>query len=614
MKRLALIALILSLASLTHAQGGSIGSNASTLINNTGRPVAGASVAVCQPLATTAASLTSTIATFTMASNPVTAGFVSGMVVEIAGFTGADTYFNNGSIVGSVITNGVPIISVTSTKVIVGPIVHADGTASSNGTLLQMGNSTTSCAGLAAVYTDPTDATLATNPFTTDGFGNWQVYGPPATYYVQFYGASIFTTLKIIVPGGGTSSACITTGGISYENGTPNTLTCGATLTQGGIEAANLFEGNPTSSFDAFMQAYFTNGGGGSLAFNIFNGLETTLSTSNPSVTLGIRHQNLIDNNPRGLQVITEGVGPTSTNGNAVAVYGETYVNIPSPQTISGFGNLSTGVGGYGEFSGTGTLSGFLDQPALTGVVGEANNDSTGTIANIAAITASVGGNNFGGTVHNSYGVYALDQSGIGDTFNADFYATTQITLTGSNYAFYNATGKSHFNVVEVTGTLTASSPVINGTPTGTGIPTLTLKSGSGGGNYTGTNTTYVLPDASNLCSAITIPSGWKLLVSASGDFSQTTSIAGVQIALTDTGTTCIGGGITPLAGSERVYDCAPAGSFCQFQTQALFTGDGAAHSISLMIKTGNIADAWNIGNSSSTRAPSMSYTLMPSN
>lgn len=144
---------------------------------------------------------------------------------------------------------------------------------------------------------------------------------------------------------------------------------------------------------------------------------------------------------------------------------------------------------------------------------------------------------------------------------------------------------------------------------------TLTLKTGSGGGNYTGTNTALAAVDTTNLCAVITVPTGWKLLISASGVGQQNTAAAGVSIALADAGATCASGGITALNGSQRDFVPPAITTNDQpFHTQALITGDGNPHSIALMVKTANAADAWVLVNSSAVSSPSISYTLMPSN
>src|ERR1700680_3125669 len=79
------------------AQGG----RTDNVVWRAGMGIGGVQVAVCQPLATTAASVTANLATFTMASNPQTAGFAIGGQILVAGFTGGDTYYNAGTISSS---------------------------------------------------------------------------------------------------------------------------------------------------------------------------------------------------------------------------------------------------------------------------------------------------------------------------------------------------------------------------------------------------------------------------------------------------------------------------------------------------------------------------------
>jgi len=163
--------------------------------------------------------------------------------------------------------------------------------------------------------------------------------------------------------------------------------------------------------------------------------------------------------------------------------------------------------------------------------------------------------------------------------------------------------------------TPTITSPVVNGTPSGTGITTTVFRGGSGSANYTGTNTTYASVDTSNLCTTLTVPIGWKLSVVASGILESNTAATSQDVALADAGTTCSGGGTTPLGATERILTPPAAGTFDEsFTTQYVLTGDGAAHSITLIAKTSNAADSWGIQNSSGTAEPSIIFTLMPSN
>ena len=198
------------------------GSRTDNVVWRAGMGIGGVDVAICQPLATTGASVTANLATFTMSSNPQTAGFVAGMTIQVAGFTGADTYLNAGSLAtpSFQITGGYQILVVNSTSVIVA-LTHANAVASSNGTILQQGNSTTSCAGLSPLYTDFTLSTPSGNPVISDGFGNFGFWAAPGQYYTQYYSPTVTTTLRpVSVPG---------VGGLSFVASLPALCTPGTT-------------------------------------------------------------------------------------------------------------------------------------------------------------------------------------------------------------------------------------------------------------------------------------------------------------------------------------------------------------------------------------------------
>jgi hypothetical protein len=205
MKHLLQLLALVCLPALAFGQGGNIGSSSSPVINSLGRALPGVNISICAPLATTGASVTSNLAVLTMSSNPVTAGFVAGMTIQVAGFTGGDTYFNGGTFSNATgITSGFTILSVTSSTITYS-LTHANGSASSNGTVLQEGNTTTGCGGLSSIFSDPALATSITQPLVSDGFGNWNSFAAPGVYYGQFYGAGITTTMRIfavsITPG-----------------------------------------------------------------------------------------------------------------------------------------------------------------------------------------------------------------------------------------------------------------------------------------------------------------------------------------------------------------------------------------------------------------------------
>jgi hypothetical protein len=187
-------------ANATHAQSGALGSASSPVANAFGRPMAGVNVSICQPLATTAAQVISNTAVLTMAGNPLTVGFAVGMMIQVSGFSGADTYFNGGTFTnGTGIAGGYTILAVTSATITYS-LTHANASASSNGTVLQQGNATTGCAGLSAIYSDPGMTQPITQPPVSDALGNWNAFAPSGQlYYVQFYGPGVTTSIRWMV-------------------------------------------------------------------------------------------------------------------------------------------------------------------------------------------------------------------------------------------------------------------------------------------------------------------------------------------------------------------------------------------------------------------------------
>lgn len=180
----------------------------------------------------------------------------------------------------------------------------------------------------------------------------------------------------------------------------------------------------------------------------------------------------------------------------------------------------------------------------------------------------------------------------------------------GTALATSNQTGTG--NLVLATSptiaTPTITSPVINGNPSGTGIPTFTLKKGSGSGDYASASTTYVRVDTSNLVYTVTIPTGWKLLIHASGTSITATSAVQHLVALAD--------GSADNSGIlvERAV-ISPGTSFgVGFSLGWVISGDGASHTINLQYRTTNASDSVTISNSTATLLPTMTFMLSPSN
>ncbi|HLW79303.1 MAG TPA: hypothetical protein VKU44_06855 [Terriglobia bacterium] len=134
-------------------------------------------------------------------------------------------------------------------------------------------------------------------------------------------------------------------------------------------------------------------------------------------------------------------------------------------------------------------------------------------------------------------------------------------------------------------------------------FPTTTLKKGTGGGAYSTTSTSYVDIDATNLAYTVTIPTGWKLIVSASGFGFSSTAAANIFVSLFDSATLV-----------ETSFTPANTTSNGPWALNWVIAGNGASHTVKLQFKTGAAADAANIANSSSTQIPTMVCQLVRSN
>jgi hypothetical protein len=161
--------------------------------------------------------------------------------------------------------------------------------------------------------------------------------------------------------------------------------------------------------------------------------------------------------------------------------------------------------------------------------------------------------------------------------------ATVSLACTGSDT-------NCNLNLVSKgTGTVQANGVSVSA------APTITLKKGTGLGNYTTTSATYVDMDSTNLALTVIVPVGQKVLISVTATKIVTASNDG-QMAITD--------GATLLAETQSA---TVVGS----QTEPLiyaFTGDGASHTFKIRFKsnTGTITYA----NDTVTHTPVMTFWM----
>jgi len=225
-RRLTLLFLFFSFPTIAKAQNVPF---SDIVLSASGRPIGGASVSVCNSpgLQTTAASVTSNLAILTFASSPIAAGFAVSMTLQVSGFTGADTYFDGGTITNGTITGGFTILAVTSTTITYG-VTHANASATSNGFAFQQGNSSMPCAPLASITSDQAGAQPITQPgLSADGLGNYSFYAPSGPYIVQYNGASVTPRVRPIAVPVSTANNNAFTGSDSFSQPIISTVAIG---------------------------------------------------------------------------------------------------------------------------------------------------------------------------------------------------------------------------------------------------------------------------------------------------------------------------------------------------------------------------------------------------
>ncbi len=147
-------------------------------------------------LLTTAANVSGNVATLTMASNPLTAGFVNGRTIQVLNFTGSDTYFNG----------TFTLTNVTSTQLVYA-LTHANSSASTNGGAVQNPTSSSGCAPTTTVYSDQALTVPIVQPFADDGRGNTTFYAAAGNYWIAYSASGLnlvpmnYLTLLPSMPG-----------------------------------------------------------------------------------------------------------------------------------------------------------------------------------------------------------------------------------------------------------------------------------------------------------------------------------------------------------------------------------------------------------------------------
>lgn len=414
-KLLSLLFVSLLFPTLSRAQGARITADPIAL-SGSGRPVGGANVAVCAPLATTAAVGNGTLLTFTMASNPITAGFASGGTLLVAGFTAGDTALNAGTISGNVITGGYTVITVSSTSIVVASSLVI--TAATNGTILQMGTSTIPCGALATLYTDASLATTTTNPIRTDGLGNYGAGIVGGTYYTQIYGSGITTSIRQFVTGSGSGlGGTIATGQIAFATA-PNTIGGDADFLW---DTTNKFftVGPPTASFDPLVQPSLDTG------FSEFRAIGTMGGRINVA---NVDMQ--VDPSTAGGGFWNIDLEMFTVNTANAALSGDLAGGVSSI-TAAGTGNVTNATGIGDNIGASPYFSGFQAAAYLEGAGAH--------LTNLTGLQQQSYLDSVGGSVWDAYGVFSsVDMTQPGTATNIQNYISeTPIIVGGSTVTNY---------------------------------------------------------------------------------------------------------------------------------------------------------------------------------
>lgn len=176
-------------------------------------------------------------------------------------------------------------------------------------------------------------------------------------------------------------------------------------------------------------------------------------------------------------------------------------------------------------------------------------------------------------------------------------------TIPGSSgVGTINAGTTGQLAVYPGNGTTVGGQSVINSTQNGV---TMTLKSGDGVTGYSTTSGSLVDVDATNLSYTVTIPTGYKLHITA------TASVVGTaggtnetDLAITDISTATV---LNQMSENPGV-----TGGSTPFCLTGLVTGDGASHTIRMQFSCTNSSGV-SIINGSNNRIPHMTFMLMPS-
>lgn len=136
---------------------------------------------------------------------------------------------------------------------------------------------------------------------------------------------------------------------------------------------------------------------------------------------------------------------------------------------------------------------------------------------------------------------------------------------------------------------------------------TMVQKKGDGSTTYNTTSGSLVNVDATNLSYTVTVPSGYKLFITATGSYLGTAGGTNDNlVAITDTSTSTI---LNQLQNNPAV-----TGGATPITLTAILTGDGNSHTINLQFASSNSSGVGIINSTGLSQFPIMTFLLMPSN
>lgn len=450
---------------------------------------------------------------------------------------------------------------VVSTTIVEGSFPSATVSVFNQGTLV-----------LSSIFGD-NGVTPKANPFTAASDGSWFFYAANGRYDIALSATGLSRTLGDILLDDPANNQAF--GGNVTIAGTLS-VTGTTTLANTNLGAANILGVSTIKQVSAVTALGITD-------------------------NLGISHFFIAGTNPyTNTFVQGNGAGVVFLGSAAKASVADTTGSVTSDGSIS-------------LFTTTHTLAGLLQNDTAGGLTLTSNAGHVLQWSNAGTLFLGNAGDKglligfFGATS----GTITLQPAAVAGNTNLILPGTnTSDTLVAAAFAqtLTNKTLTSPTITGAAITTATITSPTINGTPTGTGIPTTTLKSGTGAGNYTSASTTYVRVDSTNLAYTVTIPAGWKLLVHASGAAFTATGAVVLSVALADGSADNTG---ILIETSIRAADASNADSF---SLDWLIAGDGLSHTINMQYKTSVGADVVTIVNSGATFKPVMMFLLTPSN